>query len=572
MKVKIQVYRGISLLIISLLLLFSFAQPVYASSASPAVEAGTMISSAEWAENASALLAEALEKYGAMGVAALENSAIVVGSAAFAYAGTKGVEFAVDTSLETAATLGRYIIANVADMDAEIQRTVASVLFNIDADASYYETKSMVYSSQLLTSLDTYLGNYISANTISMNVGLVSQSVIPSSYLEQMTPSIYELYEAMPRPIYAAKETFYFPYSIYSLPVNTQYVLISRDGTTATFLDALGNQVAITGIASSSYWLYYSTLVTPNCWDSSWFTSSSFDIRGYDFDWGGLTVLQGDSYADAMGLVTDYPLGLDLTNILDRVWHLLDDLVVPYGTALDVGTGARDITDVADVVSSGDTATDTDTGTISNILDWLKAVWNIFTDILDAITAIPSAIGEYFGKILKVAVQGDVSLGQATIEAFGEMISDVVTTLFVPSEATVSEITDLLDEKLPLITDLSSWVDDLMKIMQSPEDYASNLTFDVDMSKAENTYWDYGDSSTNAISVSWYMKYKSTVDDIIVGIAWLIFLWNVHCQLPAIISAVSTTTFAGANLEYQKYSVNTRTKKMRDEKSKDGGE
>lgn len=55
MKVKIQVYRGISLLMISLLLLFSFAQPVYASSASPAVEAGTMISSAEWAENASAL-------------------------------------------------------------------------------------------------------------------------------------------------------------------------------------------------------------------------------------------------------------------------------------------------------------------------------------------------------------------------------------------------------------------------------------------------------------------------------------------------------------------------------------
>lgn len=572
MKVKIQVYRGISLLMISLLLLFSFAQPVYASSASPAVEAGTMISSAEWAENASALLAEALEKYGAMGAAALENAAIVVGSAAFAYAGTKGVEFAVDTSLETAATLGRYIIANVADMDAEIQRTVASVLFNIDADASYYETKSMVYSSQLLTSLDTYLGNYVSENTIALNVGLVSQSVIPSSYLAQMTPSIYELYEAMPRPVYSAKETFYYPYAIYSLPVNTKYVLISNDGATATFLDVLGEQVAITGIASSTYWLYYNALVTPYGWESSWLTSSSLNITGYSMDWGGLTVLQGDTFADAMGLTTDFPLGLDLTHALDIPWVLTDDLVIPYTVAIDIGIGDTAIEDVADVVPSGDTATDTDTGTISNILDWLKAAWNIFTDILDAITAIPSAIGEFFGKILKVAVQGDVSLGQATIDAFGEMISDVVTTLFVPSEATVSEITDLLDEKLPLITDLSSWVDDLMKIMQSPEDYASNLTFDVDMSKAENTYWDYGDSSTNAISVSWYMKYKSTVDDIIVGIAWLIFLWNVHCQLPAIISAVSTTTFAGANLEYQKYSVNTRTKKMRDEKSKDGGE
>lgn len=169
-----------------------------------------------------------------------------------------------------------------------------------------------------------------------------------------------------------------------------------------------------------------------------------------------------------------------------------------------------------------------DTGT--GIFPWLQ-------NIINAIKSLPQAIADAFNNLLQ--------------------------KLFVPSAETIAETESMLHQKLPVIDSIASWVDELMKIMQNPNDYASTLSFTVDMSKATDTYWNYGNSKTSALSMTWYTeKYKSTVDDIIVGIAWLIFLWNLHCMLPSIISAVSTVHFNTANISYQKDGMELRNAEM----------
>lgn len=579
MKVKIQVYRGISLLMISLLLLFSFAQPVYASAVEVMTEAELLRQSFKVIEggavDSSFTGFEVIE--GGLSVAEKEAMVSSFGSQILAGAKTLGYNVAIAGGAAvteyTALQVGYHALDAIMDSSAgdEITKlwlnTFSTCAYN---GVSSLATEKAVLTSNMVGALENLLNEHYNGD-FELNAGLVGNGVaLGSDYFQNASSSGVEAYTAL-NSTYQA--TF-----VFNGDTSIQYM-------THYFVNGASYGVISNGILT----LYNANNEPCTVSNSSGKTTSSF-VLGSDF-YGLDTYSNMTDFAIALGNLfqmisgsgirlyedtADNPVTVPVPSPIeqpDTATALPDGIILPC----DVGDGLRIANgeDEAEIVENSeptDSDSDSNTDGSKGILDWLKTAWNIFTDILDAITAIPSAIGEFFGKILKVAVQGDVSLGQATIDAFGEMISDVVTTLFVPSEATVSEITDLLDEKLPLITDLSSWVDDLMKIMQSPEDYASNLTFDVDMSKAENTYWDYGDSSTNAISVSWYMKYKSTVDDIIVGIAWLIFLWNVHCQLPAIISAVSTTTFAGANLEYQKYSVNTRTKKMRDEKSKGGGE
>lgn len=234
----------------------------------------------------------------------------------------------------------------------------------------------------------------------------------------------------------------------------------------------------------------------------------------------------------------------DYVDAIDAAISASDDIPIalPSGAVADwINDDA--ITDTAVITDAiGTSASDT---TIDADMSWLDKLIDFLQRILNGIVSLPQQIAD-------AIIAG-------------------LTALFVPSDAAIANIRGLIDDKLPFIGDLSSWVDELMRIMQHPDAYASDLTFAVDMSRASDTFWDWGDSKSNAMSVEWYMDYKGTVDDIIVGIAWLVCLWNLHGQLPSIISALHTGTYAVASLDYQIYSVGARRDKMAKSKAKDGG-
>lgn len=524
------------------LLSCSISGRAYATSVAPPIDGGDLIGLEDFLANADTLVQDAISKYGGMAKSAAQDCAIVVGSAIFAYAGTKGITFSAEKSEETAATLGRYIISELTSMDVEIQRLATSVIDNVYSKPDYYTTSKVTYTTRLLNSLDLFLGNFVDAGVIQMNQGLVSQTAISTDIFERMSTSVYDYYTAFQNygyiyvndPRYYPQSTGGIPYAIYGIPAGTTTVFINTLNNMATFYDSTGTQVAVGREVFINFSWSRSYVVgagTPEAtriygvWDAAFWTVFSLsNVNAISVAWGNLRVVTGTSYADAVGLTVDYPLGLDTTGILDVPRVPTKDLSIPVTDAIGLGTGAISIEDVGDFTTDIPSVPSLD---LSGILDFLSsilnAIWSVVTGILD----LP-------GKIITGLIEG---------------LKELLVALFVPSETAVAELQDLVDVKMPVIGQLEDWVGDLQNVVGNPTQYATQFTVTVDLSKSNGRY-NYGNDKVNLLPIDWYLPYKQQGDLIIVGVAWLVFLWNLYGRIPAILSAVSNATITEARIEY----------------------
>ena len=155
------------------------------------------------------------------------------------------------------------------------------------------------------------------------------------------------------------------------------------------------------------------------------------------------------------------------------------------------------------------------TGT--GVLDWLKG---ILKGLLDTIIALLTAIRD-------------------GVPAIPDLIAKAIAAIFVPSDAAVEEVQTTIDDKLPVIADVKSILGNLTNLMAHPDQAASGLalTTVVDLSKHTSGTW--GTAKVNLLDASWFIKYKSLTDDIVVGLAWLVFLWRLYGALPNIIHGMS---------------------------------
>lgn len=530
--VKHRIAKRISCFFLAFLLAIPFSIPAHATSVAPAV-GSDLIGMEEFMANAETLVNGAVTKYGAMAYSAAETSAVVIGSAVFTYAATKGIKFGVEKSTQTAATLGRYIISNITSMDSEIQRLATSVINNVDTNRDYYTLNKVTYTTRLLNRLDTFLGNFVEAGIIQMNQGLVSQSNIPIDILQRMTDAVYSYYTAFQNfgymyaydARYLEEKTGGIPYAIYGIPAGVTSVLI-KPNNIATFYDSKGKQIAVGKEPYINFSWSRSKLEGDSriygLWDSNFWTSFSIpNVNKMAIDWGNLTVLTGTSYADAVGLTVDYPLGLDTSGILDVPLTLNNDLSISYTDGIALGTGEATLEDVG-----ASTTTSNPSLSLSGILDFLAR-------ILEAIGRVVTAILDLPVKIISGLIQG---------------LKELLIALFVPSDTAIAELKNLADEKLPVVAQLENWNNDLKNVVSNPTKYASQFTVSVDLSKANGKY-NYGNGNINLLPIDWYLPYKEQGDLIITGIAWLVFLWNLYGRIPAILSAVSNSTMAEARTE-----------------------
>lgn len=530
--VKHRIAKRISCFFLAFLLAIPFSIPAHATSVAPAV-GSDLIGMEEFIANAETLVSGAVTKYGTMAYGAAETSAVVIGSAVFTYAATKGIKFGVEKSTQTAATLGRYIISNITSMDSEIQRLATSVINNVDTNRDYYTLNKVTYTTRLLNRLDTFLGNFVDAGTIQMNQGLVSQSNIPTDILQRMTDAVYSYYTAFQNfgymyaydARYLEEQTGGIPYAIYAIPAGVTSVLI-KPNDTATFYDSKGKQIAVGKEPYINFSWSRSKVEggvrTYGYWDANFWTSFSIpNVNNMAIDWGNLTVLTGTSYADAVGLTVDYPLGLDTSGILDVPLTLNNDLSISYTDGIALGTGETTLENVG-----ASTTTSNPSLSLSGILDFLAR-------ILEAIGRVVTAILDLPAKIISGLIQG---------------LKELLIALFVPSDTAIAELKNLADEKLPVVAQLENWNNDLQNIVSNPTKYASQFTVSVDLSKANGKY-NYGNGNINLLPIDWYLPYKEQGDLIITGIAWLVFLWNLYGRIPAILSAVSNSTMAEARTE-----------------------
>ena len=111
----------------------------------------------------------------------------------------------------------------------------------------------------------------------------------------------------------------------------------------------------------------------------------------------------------------------------------------------------------------------------------------------------------------------------------------MLKSLFVPPD-------DYFTNKVNSIKEHFSFVDKFIVVFKSFEtffkerDFTTAPKISVNLSSAEGNY-NYGVSSV-AVDLSWYDRYKPSVDIILGSIIWAVFLWNTFRDLPNIVRGV----------------------------------
>lgn len=436
-----------------------------------------------------------------------------VGTVTLSLLATAGITILVNEATETFADManavGSSIINNYNTLDGETQGFISTIRNNLVLNPLHYRSLPVTLTNAIFQTLFGWGLKAVQDGSITANVSDFGQSAISTDALANLSEErLSELGSATKLAFITTalgSNVITYAHYIYTLPETCEYV-VWDDGTSASLYDAEFKPL-------SGHTMKYEYTSYSGTDSISWRT---FETAQSVITFNSQSCVQGVALVNSDFI--EYQRSISVTAEGET-----DDIVAPVLTgpvnvslsdAENVAIGTKAATDIyATEAPTTDTpVTDTTTG----VLDWLKSGWDVFTNILDAVIAIPVAI-----------VDG---------------LLDGIKSLFIPSDAAIEEVKTELDEKVPAIGEIQAWSDDFVYVMDNPEAYASTLNFNVDFGKAD-TYWDYGGSSTNMISLEWYFDYKDKIDEIIVGIAWLVFIWNLFGQLPAIISAVGTGVY-----------------------------
>lgn len=124
------------------------------------------------------------------------------------------------------------------------------------------------------------------------------------------------------------------------------------------------------------------------------------------------------------------------------------------------------------------------------------------------------------------------------IDVIGSIVDDIKNVLldiFIPSDG-------FLDKKIEELRSNFAFADSIIGTANILFDFFKTTIFDtpprldIDLSSTEGKY-NYGNMAI-ALDMSWYARYKPSVDIIFSGILWVVFIWNTFKTLPSIINGV----------------------------------
>ena len=263
----------------------------------------------------------------------------------------------------------------------------------------------------------------------------------------------------------------------------------------------------------------------------------------------GLTVgeaartLDDEVYSDVMSEAIVIPS----TGVVSIPIPITDDEVI-----------ATDKTVTISEATSDDTFQASTTGFLSDILSWLKAIWNKLCNIFEGITSIPTKIGAYItdlGADIKewwdaysTKINTNiVSLGNSILSYInnvytgvisipGEIvdgISGVLSDIFVPAE-------DYVTTKVEALRARFDWIDPFFVFAENIKGELTGTTppvIYIHLDDAEGSY-NYG-GTVKFLDMSWYSRYKPQGDAILSGFLWALFAWRMYLKLPGIIGGVA---------------------------------
>lgn len=173
--------------------------------------------------------------------------------------------------------------------------------------------------------------------------------------------------------------------------------------------------------------------------------------------------------------------------------------------ALDVRVPATDVPDTPDVPA---------TSFWDKLWDWLQK-------IIDTILSVPAAIGQAI---------------TSAISWLFDAISGLLTDLFVPDLTACSDTLTVYQGKFQWVPDLFGFVKNFFDSLLCDEP----PKIPIYLNKSEGSF-DFG-GKEYILDMSWYARYKGTVDTLLSGILWVFFLWRLFKRLPDILAGVGMAT------------------------------
>ena len=193
--------------------------------------------------------------------------------------------------------------------------------------------------------------------------------------------------------------------------------------------------------------------------------------------------------------------------------------------------------DLAGTQTGGNTGTDEDAKPylpyIPQIFEKIKELPGTLSNIWETIKGIPAAIAEKIGAFFTTLWGWLQSIIDA-ITALPAAIAEKIGALFKPDEALLTEITDTFKGKFGFFSTLKQFGNDLFGM--TPETEPPVIW--VHLENAESKFgYNYGDKQ-KIFDMTWYQKYKASVDGLLSGFLWLGYLWLLFKRAPAILGGM----------------------------------
>lgn len=142
-------------------------------------------------------------------------------------------------------------------------------------------------------------------------------------------------------------------------------------------------------------------------------------------------------------------------------------------------------------------------------------------------------------NIPQAFTQGLENLKNAFAQGFEDLkngIKSILIEIFVPSEDYISEKVNHIKEKFVFAESVINTADAFEDMFSTSS--SEPPTLEINLGNAESKY-NYG-GKTIALDMTWYARYKPSVDAIVGSIMWVVFGWKLFIGLPNIIGGVGS--------------------------------
>lgn len=229
-----------------------------------------------------------------------------------------------------------------------------------------------------------------------------------------------------------------------------------------------------------------------------------------------------------------------ITGVGDGTATTIEGLLQQILAQLQANTLAPTL-DLAGTQPGGNTGTDEDAKPylpyIPQIFEKIKELPGTLANIWESIKGIPAAIAEKIGAFF-TTLWGWLQNIIDAITALPAAIAEKVGALFKPDEALLSEITDTFKGKFGFFSTLKQFGSDLFGM--TPETEPPVIW--VHLENAESKFgYNYGDKQ-KIFDMTWYQKYKASVDGLLSGFLWLGYLWLLFKRAPAILGGMQLSS------------------------------